>query len=148
MAESKKLYRSRKDRVFFGVCGGLAEYFDVDPTVVRLIAVLLIVWGGVGLLAYIIAGLVIPENPEGAKMASNKNKKDDFSEKVEEVAQQIKTNVEKKTSEDKRWIGGLVLITLGMLFLAQQFVPFLDFGKTWPLFLIVIGVIVIFSGKK
>lgn len=148
MAEEKRLYRSRTDKVFMGVCGGLAEYFDIDPTVVRLIAVLLIIWGGVGLLAYIIAGLVIPEAPEGMKMSDKKTNKEEFSKKVESAAQQIKETVEKKSHGDKRWIGGVVLITLGMLFLIHQFVPFLDFGKTWPLFLIILGVIVIFGGTK
>jgi phage shock protein PspC (stress-responsive transcriptional regulator) len=80
MAE-KKLYRSRTDKVFMGVCGGIAEYFDIDATIVRLIAVFLIVWGGVGLLAYIVAGLVIPEEPIGAKMADKKGKKEDFEKR-------------------------------------------------------------------
>ncbi len=148
MAEDKKLYRSRTDKVFLGVCGGLAEYFDLDATVVRLIAVLLIIWGGVGLLAYIIAGFVIPEGPEGVKMSDRKNNKEDFSKKVESAAQQIKETVENKSGGDKSWIGGVILITLGMLFLVHQFIPFLDFSKTWPLFLIILGIIVIFGGKK
>ena len=46
-----------------GVCGGIAEYFDIDPTIVRLIAVVLILGWGSGLLAYLIAVLIIPKNP-------------------------------------------------------------------------------------
>ncbi len=59
----KKLYRSRTNKKLFGVCGGLAEYFDIDPTVLRLILVLAIICAGVGLVAYLIAALIIPVNP-------------------------------------------------------------------------------------
>jgi phage shock protein PspC (stress-responsive transcriptional regulator) len=56
----KKLYRSRTDRMLFGVCGGLADYFNVDPTLVRLVMVLFWMTGG-GFLAYLIAAIVMPE---------------------------------------------------------------------------------------
>ena len=57
----KRLVRSSSDRKIAGVCGGIAEYFNVDPTVVRLLWVILSCIGGSGLLAYIIAALIIPE---------------------------------------------------------------------------------------
>ena len=60
----KKLYRSKSDKKICGVCGGLAEYLNVDPTVIRLIWVLAVLFAGCGLLAYIIAALVIPQQPE------------------------------------------------------------------------------------
>ena len=60
----KKLYRSRTDKKIAGVCGGLARYLNVDPTVVRLIWAIVAVCGGAGLLAYLICALVIPEEPE------------------------------------------------------------------------------------
>ena len=60
---TKKLYRSREDRWVGGVCGGLAKYLDVDPIVVRLIALILVLCAGGGLLVYIIAWIVIPEEP-------------------------------------------------------------------------------------
>jgi len=56
------LYRSTTNRMIGGVCGGLAEYFGIDPTIVRIIAVLLFFWGA-GFLAYLIAWIVIPPNP-------------------------------------------------------------------------------------
>ncbi len=59
----KKLYRSRTDRKILGVCGGLAEYFNVDSTLVRVIVVLVALLGGCGLLAYLIAALIMPEEP-------------------------------------------------------------------------------------
>lgn len=59
---NKRLYRSRTDRKIAGVCGGIAEYLDIDPTVVRLILLIAMICGGVGLAAYIIAWIVMPEN--------------------------------------------------------------------------------------
>lgn len=56
----KKLYRSRKNRMIAGVCGGLADYFDIDPTWVRLIFVFLFFVGGAALLAYVILWIIVP----------------------------------------------------------------------------------------
>ena len=63
MAGMKKLYRSKKDKMVGGVCGGLADYFDIDPTLVRVAWVLFTLAGGSGILAYIIAWIIIPEEP-------------------------------------------------------------------------------------
>jgi phage shock protein C len=64
MAEKpKRLYRSGKEKVLGGVCGGIAEYFNVDPTLIRLLWVFFILAFGAGLLAYFIAWLIIPKNP-------------------------------------------------------------------------------------
>ena len=57
----KKLYKSKGNRYIAGVCGGIAEYFNVDPTVVRLLWVIFALMGGSGILAYIAAALLIPE---------------------------------------------------------------------------------------
>lgn len=56
----KKLYRSQTNRVFCGVCGGIGEYLNVDPTVVRLLWVIFVFMGGSGFLAYIVAALIMP----------------------------------------------------------------------------------------
>lgn len=59
-----RLYKSSKDKVFEGVCGGLGEYFNIDPVIIRLVWVVLVIFGGTGVLAYLIAMLIIPKNPE------------------------------------------------------------------------------------
>lgn len=61
-----RLYRSRDERVIFGVCGGLAEHFDVDPSIVRIVFALLVLSAGIGLALYIVMALVVPEEPWGA----------------------------------------------------------------------------------
>ncbi len=59
----KKLYRSATDKKICGVCGGIAQYFKVDPTLVRVIWTVLACFGGSGLLAYIICAVIMPEEP-------------------------------------------------------------------------------------
>ncbi len=62
--EQKRLYKSATNRVLCGVCGGVGEYFNVDPTIIRLLFILLLFGAGSGLLAYIIAAIIIPEQPK------------------------------------------------------------------------------------
>ena len=62
MTEHKRLYRLRNNRIFCGVCGGIGEYMNVDPNVIRIIAVLL-GCTGTGLVAYIIGAIILPEKP-------------------------------------------------------------------------------------
>ena len=59
----KKLYKSNQNKMIDGVCGGIAEYFGIDPTVVRLIWALFSLMGGSGILAYIVAAIIIPRSP-------------------------------------------------------------------------------------
>ena len=69
-APYRKLYRSRQDRMLFGVCGGLGNYFNADPTVVRLLFVLAAVFFGHGLIAYLLLALLVPIEPEAAPVAT------------------------------------------------------------------------------
>ena len=110
----KRLYRSRKNSIIAGVCGGLGEYFDIDPTIIRIIAVILALAKGIGLLAYIIAWIIIPQREKG------------------EV-------VEEKGGAHK-YLPGLILILLGLVFLLENFIPWLSFGMLWPLILVAIGI--------
>ncbi len=63
MEDKKRLYKSEEDKMLAGVCGGIAEFFGIDPTLVRLGWVLFTLLGGSGLLAYIIAAIIIPHDP-------------------------------------------------------------------------------------
>ena len=60
---AKRLYRSRDERVIWGVCGGIAKYFDLDPTLIRIIAVLTLFFALTGILIYIILTIIIPLEP-------------------------------------------------------------------------------------
>ena len=61
---NRRIYKSATDRMLCGVCGGVAEYFSVDPTLVRLGWVLFCALGGCGILAYIVAAIIIPDRPQ------------------------------------------------------------------------------------
>ncbi len=63
----KRLYRSTDDKMIAGVCGGIAEYFDIDPVIVRLVFVALLVGAGSGFLAYLVLYVVVPEAPDSKK---------------------------------------------------------------------------------
>lgn len=82
----KKLYRSRKDTKIAGICGGIAEYFNVDSTIIRLLAVLTIFFGGGGIIAYVIGWIIIPLEPAVEDQnSSDKKTKDDISRNQEET---------------------------------------------------------------
>ena len=59
-----RLYKSNENKMIDGVCGGIAEYFDIDPTLIRLGWVVFCALGGSGIIAYIIAAIIIPRNPQ------------------------------------------------------------------------------------
>lgn len=121
----KKLYRSRRNSMIGGVCGGLGEYLNVDPTIMRLVAVLLVFANGIGLLAYIIAWVIIPRNPE-----------------IE--AEVVVT----ERSELNRLLPGLALIVLGLVFLLNTLIPWFRFRYLWPLILIVLGIFILIKAEK
>jgi phage shock protein C len=68
---TKRLYRIRDGRIVAGVCAGLAAYFGIDPTLVRLAFVLLTFFGGLGILLYLGAWMVVPDEVEGTSIADN-----------------------------------------------------------------------------
>jgi phage shock protein C len=121
----KKLYRSRRNSMIGGVCGGLGEYLNVDPTIMRLVAVLLIFADGIGLLAYIISWIIIPRNPE--------------------IEAEIVTS---ERSELNRLLPGLALIVLGLIFLLNNLIPWFRFSYLWPLILIVLGIFILIRSQR
>jgi len=62
--KTKRIYRSGKEKILGGVCGGLGEYFNIDPTIVRLLWILFCLVWGIGILFYFIAWFIIPRNPK------------------------------------------------------------------------------------
>lgn len=100
----KKLYRSRKDRIFAGVCGGIAEYLGIDSTIVRLITFLLIVPGGLSIWVYIALAIIIPSEPYGNRIDDSHGEK--FKEPYqkekhyEENYRDIYEEQKKKSDED------------------------------------------------
>ncbi|HNY01636.1 MAG TPA: PspC domain-containing protein [Bacteroidales bacterium] len=153
--EPKRLYRSVTDRKFAGVAGGLAEYFVMDPLLVRLVFVILTLAGGGGVLIYLVLWIVTPENPvrvipnaDAAQAPSDPAPQDPEnpagswtqpSSSNENPAQPVPP-VKGRERTKGSLVGGLVLITLGGLFLADELIPRVNFGDLWPVLLIVIGI--------
>jgi phage shock protein C len=123
---ARRLYRSRENRIISGVCGGIGEYFDVDPVLIRIIWAVTVIAYGIGILAYIIALIAIPLEPKPEK-------------NIEEVGSSENNKREKK---NRKSVGGLILIGIGVIFLLHNFnfFPWFDIEKLWPVILIVIGI--------
>ncbi|MCK5146002.1 PspC domain-containing protein [bacterium] len=134
--KSKKLYKSKKDKMIDGVCGGVAEYFGFDVTIVRVIWVMSIFAGGIGFWAYLASLLFMPKNPEQENMKS--------TDKVTH-------------NQGLIWGGGLIL--LGLLILSDSWhffnplhnsrhfnyrgIGFMDFGEILPFLILACGIIYI-----
>ncbi len=130
----KKIYRSQKNKVIGGVCGGIGEYFDIDPVLIRLIFIILFFSAGVGFLGYIIAWIIIPEKPL-----------DKANIEVENDEETIKRKKAKRTK-----VIGYILFGLGIFFILNLW--FNINLKLSPEFLaiaiILIGLILIFKNKS
>lgn len=153
MTQENRLYRSRFDKVIAGVAGGLAKHFNMDPTLVRVLFVVLAFAGAGGILIYIILWIAVPENPDLNSFSFDNTKKEekmetDFKE-TEDRKEEYKDYKDYKPyrdyerrKNDGNLIAGIILITLGGLFLATRFIPHVDFGDLWPLLLIVVGILI------
>jgi phage shock protein C len=139
-SQSKLLYRSETDRIIAGVCGGLGEYLDIDPTLVRLTFIVITLAGGSGILLYIVLWLIIPS--EGNKGRSGSNQLRENAEEMKEKARGLTKNLKSpKTRGNNRYIVGLIIIGLGIIFLFENFgiFPLFRLAKLWPLLIIFLG---------
>lgn len=134
MNEQKKLYRSEKDKVIFGVCGGLGEYFAIDSLIVRLIFLALFFGGGAGFIIYLIFALLVPSENDGPKV-------------VQTVGEE-KKSVSRLKNKDWTLLLGSVLFIVGLSALLSNFWSFhFIWGNFWPLLLILAGLMIIFKKK-
>ena len=103
---NKKLYKSRKNKMICGVCGGIAEYLNMDPNVVRIIAVILGLIKGAGLIVYLIACIVMPYNDEDFSEDDTDNLKSaniDPNEEVKSGKKKSKSENEDKLHSDEEF---------------------------------------------
>jgi phage shock protein C len=153
MASSSKIYRSDSDYILAGVCGGLAEHFQIDPTLLRLVFVLLTIGGGSGVLIYLILWLVIPrENGKTKESVREENIKEftsDIEEKVKVVGQEIHDTFKRdNVKQEKGSIIGVAVLLIGLIALWDKIFPnTIRWDMFWPVILIVIGTILILRKK-
>jgi phage shock protein PspC (stress-responsive transcriptional regulator) len=125
-----RLYRSRHDRKLAGVCGGLGQYLNLDPVLARLAFVVLTLMSGIGLLAYIVMAIVIPERPVGDEEPVNANLA------ITPIPGEVL---------------GYALAGLGLLLLAGNFGLARIFGgwdNLWPLLLVGLGVLLLVKRRR
>ena len=133
----KRLYRSTTHKVIGGVAGGLGDYLDIDPVLIRIAFVVAFFFGGVGILAYIIAWIIIPEQPRESPMSTPIGPQQST---VPPQPQPPQPPMPEHRYGHGSIVGGLVLLVIGFLFLAENFLPDFHFGDWWPLILVAIGV--------
>ncbi len=133
---SKQLYRSNENKILAGVCAGIAEYFEIDPTIVRIIW-LLSIFTGIGIIAYIICWLVMPEK----SFSPFKNSADTH----ETFGTKETSTVDKDKS--KR-ILGIALIIIGSLFMMDKFFRWFNMDIIIPLGIIAVGIYILFNTRR
>ncbi|MGE5682914.1 MAG: PspC domain-containing protein [Bacillota bacterium] len=142
----ERLYRSRKDKMIAGVAGGLAEYFNIDPVIVRVCFVAAaILSGGLGIPVYILLWIVVPYKDQiyatATGTGTNAPEEPIGSEPAGDVP------VEDRPRRNGH-IWGYILIALGCLFLADRFIPDFDASEFWPLLLIALGAGLLLKGSR
>ena len=133
---SRRLYRSRTESVIGGVCGGVAEYLDVDPSIVRIIwAILGLVTGGIFVVLYVVMWIVVPEAPaaEGAAVPS---------------AMSPPAPARRRGSGSGSLVLGLILVAVGAYFLIRQYLPQIDTDLLWPIGLVLLGLALVAASLR
>jgi phage shock protein C len=139
----KKLYRSETNHVIAGVAGGLGEYFGIDPTLIRLILVLTTIFGGSGILIYVVLWILIPRESETDKKTEDtiKDNAEEFKTKARSFAEEFKNM--RSENHPRNWFG-FVVIFIGLMFLLQN-LGFLQFHLFWPVIIIALGLFLLFK---
>jgi phage shock protein C len=139
MSEQKRLIRSTVDRKVGGVASGLARYFEIDTTFVRLAFVIMALLNGMGVLFYLVLWLIIPDEDsrELSGEAALRANVEDIKTQAERVTGNLRGN-----GRGPELIG-IILVALGAIFLLHQFVPAIPAGIVWPLVIIGAGVLML-----
>lgn len=132
----KKLYKSSTNKVFGGVCGGIAEYFVVDAVIVRLLWVVFTLMGGAGLIAYIIAAIIIPYRDNG------------YQEHDSYVRSEDSGSEENHNSHNSALVFGIILVLLGAYVFFKDFLPWIPRDFFLAAMLIGLGIFFIIKRSK
>ena len=137
----KKFQRTRNEKVISGVCGGLGNYFEVDPIIFRFAFIALLLAGGSSIFIYIILIIVIPKEPYiiQTQGTANDSTFDNFQQ--QDLAG-------KETENGNRTVFGLLLISGGALMLLYNIMPYFKLEKLWPVILVIIGLGLLFQKKN
>jgi phage shock protein C len=158
-----RLYRSRNDRMIAGVAGGLAEMWDADPALIRIVWALLVIFtGGVALLVYIVMAIVVPEAddaipapaPAATSTGATEAPLPAASGWVSPSSSSAEARAARRAARADRGgistgiILGAFLVLLGVFFLVREYLPEIDFDWFWPLVLVGVGVALLVSSMR
>lgn len=144
----KKIYRLKHNRVIAGVCGGIGEYFQIDPVLIRIAWIAASMAFGAGVLAYIIAMLIIPEEKDNRYTGYNaENPSTEGSDFKSEAKDEWSTPARYSPEKGRYLIGG-VLIAIGVAFLFRQYFHWFDMKYFWPFILLAAGAAIIYKGRR
>ena len=135
----RRLYRSKKDRMLGGVCGGLGNYLGIDPSFVRIFFFVLIFGGGAGFWIYLLLWVLIPE--EGGAHSR------DFSDRMRNMGDEFTTAVSQPHPKSSLIVGGGLILLGGFWLIDQLNIRWLwwwDFDVLWPVLLILAGGVLLF----
>lgn len=138
--QPRKLYRSTKDKVIAGVCGGLGEYFSIDPTIIRIVFAIFALSGGVGVLAYIVFWVIIPQ--EGAACCDGVGgRAREAGEEMKEAAQSLADDVRQARPTGRRALFGLLVVGIGAIALFNNLFPhhWIRWDIVWAGAIILVG---------
>lgn len=134
-----ELYRSKNNRILGGVCGGIGEYFEIDPVIIRIIFVILATLGGLGIVIYLILWILVPDK-NGRSVAEN-------------IAEEIKnedSNYEyaRDVSQSKKAFG-LILVVFGVYLCAKRLLPDLALDQyLWPVIIMMVGLFIVLKSAR
>ena len=146
---NKRLLRSRNNRVIAGVCAGLADYFNIDIALMRVLFVVATICGSFGFWMYVILWIVVPE--EYSLESGNKDR--DYSQNKYGETIDITPKEEQEGKDGKKTVNGamiasMILIFIGLVALIDNFTPLAWIWKLWPVPIIIIGVILLINSLK
>jgi phage shock protein PspC (stress-responsive transcriptional regulator) len=154
---TRRLYRSRTDTVIGGVAAGLATYLNADPALVRIAwAILIPLTGGAAFLAYVVAWIVIPEEPAGTVLTSpasdtvvDGEESDDGGLATYAAGTTAPAAVPHSDNGGRAaLVVGIGLVVLGVWFLVRQYLPTIDWDLLWPVVLIGIGGLILVMSMR
>jgi phage shock protein C len=146
--EVRRLYRSRTDKVIFGVCGGLAKYFAIDPAIVRISFVALGFASGVGFIGYLIFAIAVKRDPNEIDRKTKENVAS-LAKETSESARDFVAEVKGVKRDDRMNMLGIVLVFLGAMLLVDKLVPWMFWKEKFilPALLIIFGAFLVWRSK-
>lgn len=140
-----QLYRSQNNKVIGGVAGGLADYFDVDPVIIRVIFFVSMFAWGLSLLVYIGLWIFVPLDDSETEFY-----RPEVSDELKDAFEELGTNPssDKTSYPQRKIIAGAILIIFGIIIMLDNFFPEIDMSHIWPILLICLGGYIIFRAKK